>query len=472
MLGGEHLELRPVVSVTSWVLRRLAVWSRRPIDEAVLGMLERRLVLSGWPHQSYLWVNLHMARFVRRVRRGFDPRPQALKKRPQPRRRPLRIGVTGPFSGLLGFPRELFEARPATVVPYVFDLEYRGALASYLRDVTPGYFSVSHLDGREALHQQLARLAEAINACDLDMLVSVNSRATGYALLDSVTTPCIANYCTGSDLMHHEKVDLDLYWQPEADYLIRGSQLFCCTTERLCSFARVRQVRGFFDRRGVAVSDPPRWKAREPLVVFHGSLDKLAEGPEYLATVFDLLVQDRAVQFIFMGKDNGTALNAVMGAAKHAGVSSQVHYEGQFSAVRHEDGGVHDLGWSKMLSYLRRARLAPNPWPMGGASSRFEGYLAGTPSVHMGLRLGRESWRRRQPSVCDLPVILVEAGTATTIPEYRRLCERCLYEEAFADEIIAQQLNVAIDASDPVAWWHELEAVYDEWCGGESSGQE
>lgn len=294
------------------------------------------------------------------------------------------------------------------------------------------------------------------------MLVNVNAKSDGYELLDAVTTPCIAHYCSTSDLLHHEKIDVQIYWQPEADYLIRGSQLFCCTTERLAPFGSVRQVRGFYDRRGMNPSTVRPWKGREPLIVFHGSLDKL-EGREYLTTVFDLLREDKALQFLYVGKDIGTALKNVTQASRKAGVEGQVHYEGEFSPVRNEEGAIPDDGWLKMLSYLQRARLAPDPWPIGGGSSRFEGYVAGVPSVHMGLRVDRAIWRRRQPSVCEIPLLLVPSGTATTIEEYRRLCRSCLYDEEFADRIIAEQLSIADAASDPQAWWDELLTVYEEW---------
>lgn len=450
-----------VVTMTSWILRGLTVLSRRPLDEGLLAMLERRLVVSGWPHQSYGWVNVHLSRFVWRVRRQ-TVRGQAPKALHRAGHVPLRIGFTGYFSGLLGFPRDLFEACPPTVAPYIFDIELRGCRASYLKDVVAGYFSMPTVERRAGLAQQVAPMADAINASDLDMLVSVNWHSEGYALLDVVTTPCIVNHCTGSDLMHHPKIDVNLYAQPEADYLIRGPQLFCCTTERLASFGHVRQIWGFYDRRGANTSAVRLWKDREPLMVFHGSLRYL-EGRAYLTTLFDLLHEDKALQFICVGKDNGTALKGVIEAAKQAGVQGQVHYEGHFSAIRGEDGDIPEVGWSKMLSYLQRARLAPDPWPMGSGSSRFEGYLAGTPSVHMGLRVDRASWRRRQHSVCEVPLLLVPSATATTIEEYGRLCRRCLYEEEFADRLISEQLRVAKAASDPKAWWDELVKVYEEW---------
>ena len=116
-----------------------------------------------------------------------------------------------------------------------------------------------------------------------------------------------------------------------------------------------------------------------------------------------------------------------------------------------------------MLSYLRQARLAPDPWPYGGGASRFEGYLAGVPSVHMGLRVDRASWRQRQHSVVEVPLLHVPAATATSTDEYRALCRRCLYDEEFADGLISEQLRVAEAASDSGGWWGEFVELYEEW---------
>src|SRR5438552_2339388 len=83
-------------------------------------------------------------------------------------------------------------------------------------------------------------------------------------------------------------------------------------------------------------------------------------------------------------------------AAPQCGVSSRVHYEGAFESARSKSGVVADHGWSKLCSYLADARLAPDPWPIGGASARFEAYAMGVPSVHMAVRFDEASWGRPQ----------------------------------------------------------------------------
>ena len=453
------LDWELVVRLTGWSLRLLAIISRRITEEGLLAFAERRLVVSGWPHQSQGWVNLHLSRFVWRVRLQLMRRCRVPKSFQETSHALLRIGFVGHLSGLLGCPPGLFQACPSNVELYIFDVEFQGHLAP-LEDVATKYFPAKLAD-MFSEPERVASLAAAINASNLDMLVNLEWRRPAYELLDGVTTPCIANYNFGSDFVYHEKIDVQLYWQPEADYLIQGSQLFCCTDERTVPFAHIREIRGFYDRRDVDPLSVRPWTEREPVIVFHGSLNKL-EGGAYLTTVFDLLFQDEALQFIYMGKDNGAALKYVTERAKRAGVEGRVHYEGEFSFLRGEDGAIEDPGWAKMLSYLGRSRLAPDPWPMGGGSSRFEAYLAGTPTVHMGLRVDRASWRRRQHSVCELPCLLVPSGTAETIEEYLSLCRKCLYDEAFADALAAAQLNVAQLLCDPEPWWDDLLKTYQE----------
>src|SRR5688572_16614851 len=186
------LDSDSTVRATSVVLRALALVSRRPIDEGLLSMLERNLVVSGWPHQSQGWTNLHMSRFLRRVRRYPERRQLVPKTSPRRIRGSLRIGFVGRFSGLLGFPRELFDASPPNVTPCIFDIEYQGRSASYLQHATREYTSVTPAKADLA---HVRDLAEAINASDLDMLVNVNWKADAYALLDAVSTPCIADFC-------------------------------------------------------------------------------------------------------------------------------------------------------------------------------------------------------------------------------------------------------------------------------------
>ena len=143
------------------------------------------------------------------------------------------------------------------------------------------------------------------------------------------------------------------------------------------------------------MSEKPSWIERENLIVFHGSLYKLASYP-FLSLLFELLLEDKHLEFVFMGRGDDKLLSKIFQWAKEKGVDSRVHYEGHFSPVRNNEGIIDDPGWEKLKGYLLKARLAPNPWPIGGGSARFEAYLSGAPMVHMGVRFDSEIWGKSQ----------------------------------------------------------------------------
>src|SRR5207247_9553140 len=131
-------------------------------------------------------------------------------------------------------------------------------------------------------------------------------------------------------------------------------------------------------------------------------------------------------------KDWSDATARIARAARHFRVEDRVHYAGAFDATRSTTGAVVDPGWTRLKSYLADARLAPDPWPVGGASARFEAFAMGVPSVHMAVRFDEASWGRPQLSVCEVPHMLIPQAAVTTVHEYRAVAERRLYDQAFA----------------------------------------
>jgi hypothetical protein len=194
------------------------------------------------------------------------------------------------------------------------------------------------------------------------------------------------------------------------------------------------------------------------LIVTHGSLYKFA-ATSFTDCLLDVLESDSDVQWVLVGKDNGRALASIERMARARGLSSRVHYEGEFSSLRNAQGVVDDPRWPHVQDLLRRARLAPDPFPMGSGSARFEAYWLGAPSPHMGIRT-RTS---RGLASCDLPVLSVPAATAESVADYRALCLRCLHDGRFGDSIQREQQLAAVHASDPDRWWRELEAAYRTW---------
>ncbi|MDQ7779191.1 MAG: hypothetical protein RDV41_05725 [Planctomycetota bacterium] len=390
--------------------------------------------------------------------------------------------------GLLNFPKELFEGCPMDIELHVFDIQtYLGCRADWLRPATKAYEPVlcewvrsaprGDLDrttdhrltgpgmSRSSQYKaEVRRTAAMVNQANLDILLIASYEDHVYDVIDLVETPCIVHLCTGSDVLYHEKVSFQVYCQPQADFYVRGRHLFSAVTRSQFGDGLAYEGPAFYDRRGMDMTAPrPAWKERKPLIFWHGSLYKIA-SPRFLRCICRTLKADRDVQFVFMGKDDGRALSMVSEFARRTGVGSQVHYEGSV-AVGRLDAEGRPIGndTAKVLSFLTKARLWPDSWPMGGGAARFEAYASGTPSVHMGVRFDPDSWGRRQESNVELPAMMISRGTAFSADDYQALCVRCLHDEPFADALAAEQMAAARELSDPVAYWRRLLGFYKDW---------
>jgi hypothetical protein len=418
--------------------------ARRDGGDVLLARLGGLFVWSGWPHQERGWINLDASRYVQRVRRAATTRRVAAKSPPREPDGPLRVGVLASFSGLLTLAREHFESAPEEVELHALDLGFEGRHAHYLEPVASSYAT--------------EELAEA--ASELDVLFLVGRGRDVDEVLDAARTPCIASFSTGSDLVHHEKIDFHLYPQPEADYFLRDHGLFCGTSRTRFGDELVYPAFFLYDRRGLDPEARTPWSEREPLVLVHGSLFKAA-GEPFLDAVLPLL-RDGA-ELVLMGRASGDDLAVVDRVARRHGVASRVHYEGSFSGTRGAHGVRDEPGWEKLVDYLQRARLAPDPWPIGGGAARVEAYAAGVPSVHLAVRFDKASWGRRQHSLLEVEALHVEEATARTPDEYRRLCERCLVDGAFAEAVAAAQATVCARVTDASAYWLQLVRAHQDW---------
>jgi hypothetical protein len=432
--------------------------------DAMLNRFDSLVVRSGWPRHPPGWINLYASELRWRAARG----PGIRAGRPAPRSRaagaPWRVGFFGAFSGTLSFPRDLFAACPPEVELVVVDVPYRGARAGFVAPFCHEYIAAPTRDA--AGERWTDEVAAAVNGAGLDLLVNVRDRPDALDLIDRLTVPCVANYCTGSDLLHHAGVDFQYHGQPQPDFFVRDDRMYCGLTRAPFSPRPVFAITGYYDRRGLDLrARRPRWSEREPLIVCHGSLYKLTH-PAFLACLLGLLAADSALEFVMIGKDSQGALGRITGEASRRGLASRVHYEGEFSSLRDAEGHVSDSGWMRLLSLLERARLAGDPWPIGGGSSRFEAYLAGTPSAHMGVRLDPAAWGRGQAAVCDILFLNVARATAFDVAGYREIARRCLYDGEFADLVAGEQREVAVRLSDEAAWWSQLRTLYDRWARG------
>lgn len=411
------------------------------------------LFLSGWPHhEGTPWVNLNVSRFAWSVGR-LGAGPPAAARLPQARGT-LRVGLLANLGSTLTFSPPFFEQVPDGVELAAFDLGGREREAGYVDRHVERYEAFAAAD--------TAAIVAAIEATDLDLLLFDVYKADVDSILDGVTVPCVVDVCTTVNLQLHPNVSFHLYCLQQADYLVEGDRLFCATSESAFDNSVVYPGALLFDRRAIDPAARRQWREREPLLVYHGKLYKLSEA--YLETVLGLLADDPALELVAMGRSEGDELERIRGAAERRGVGARVHYEGEFRVSRNAEGEVDDPAWLRLADLLGRARLAPDPWPLGGASSRIEAYAAGAPVVHMGIRTDRPSWRRPQPAVtADHPALQIAAATAYTVEDYAALARRVIYDESFADAIAQGQAERALELTDGAVFWAQILARYRDW---------
>ncbi|HEX6163007.1 MAG TPA: hypothetical protein VFZ31_06570 [Vicinamibacterales bacterium] len=444
---------RVTIAVAGTILDLIAAMRGPQASAHVLGVFEQRFVYSGWPLYEMGWVNVHMSRVATLVRRRG--RPVAAKPGPSPGQA-IRVAMVGRFVGLLGFPRELVDACPADLV--IADISHSGRFASYLQREGRQYAAFD-LDSGAA---NAAGVAQFINHARPDLVINIGQKEEAFEIVDLIEAPCIANLCAGSDLMHHRNVDLQFHGQPEADYFVVNNRMFCGTSRSYVPSSRVQTITGYIDPRGLLSEPRAKWAEREPLIVCHGSLFKFA-APAFRAVLMQVLVRNPQVRLALMGRDSGAALASILKEAADAGVRDRVDYLGAFSAVRGEDGMLPDQGWERLLGLLRRARLAPDAFPLGGGSSRFEAYATGVPSVHLAVRFDEDAWGKPQPGTCEVPSLAAPSGTARSIADYAALCDRLLVDGKLADRLAQEQLELARRVGDAKRWWAEILDGHAHW---------
>jgi hypothetical protein len=400
------------------------------------------------------WVNLHASRFAATAEHAVWGHPQVPVRRTESiAGRPLRVGVLANFHLTLGTQRPLFEAVPrAQIELHLFDRWAGHGGASYLAPFAASYHALKE-DSPE-------RFADAINRVKLDLLLNVVPRSIAYRTFELIDTPCIAHVCTGSDLMHHPRVSYHLFTQPEFGYRVRNGEVFCDFTNRPFGGARAFDSWLVCDARGLDCGPRQPWRDREPLIVWHGSLYKLA-SPALLEVIFELLKTNPQARFQYFGRGRQAELIAA-GAAAH-GVAGRVHYGGVAGFARDQRGELQPETFADLFAALRRARLWPDSFPIGGGSARFEAYVAGVPSIHMAPTADPPRGPYQDGSLLELPWLEASQGVARSRAQYVEMAQRCLRDEAFAESLIAQQDAVAAKVLDAEAWWRHMRHCYGEW---------
>ncbi len=419
----------------------------------LLHMFGDRLVWSGWPF-SPGWVNLHASRFAAHVEHavwGVTLRPA------RPARaltgRPLKVGVLGNFHLTLGTQKPLFERVPQDAIElHLLDRWAGHSGAEYLKPYAASY--------RALKNDSPAEFADAINAVQPDVLLSLVPRSIAYRTFELIDTPCIVHICTGSDLMHHPRVAYHVFTQPEFGYGIRDGRVHCAFTNQ--PFGDVRAYASWLvcDARDLDRGPRRPWAEREPLIVWHGSLYKLYSD-RFLNVIFDLLDKHRDVRFEYFGK--GAQVKAIENRAAARGLANRVAHRGVAGFARDQRGELRPETFANLRDTLARARVWPDSFPIGGGSARFEAFTAGVPSVHMAPTADPPQGPYDDGSLLELPWLEARGGVAHSRDEFAAMTERCLLDEAFAESLVRSQDEVVAAVLDGDAWWRHMRACYDDW---------
>lgn len=446
---------------------RLAVRACRVAAQAGVapspeGAAERgaAIFLTGWPHHPGTpWVNLNVLRLQQRVERSLAAATPVPRRRPRPRSGGrMRVGVLGRLDDAFYFTRSFFEQAPDGLELFAFDYGSESPVArSFIAPVVSEYdaFALGDVDG----------LGDALERCDLDLLLLDVKKPHAHAVLDRTGTPCVVFLCSEVYLRFHPAIAFHLYCLAQADYLLQDGGLFCATACAPFGAEVIHPAHVPFESRGLDPTVRRPWAEREPSIVFHGRLYKASQP--YLDCVLGLLRDDENLEFVVMGADSDGALERIASTARRFRVEGRVHYEGSYVPFRDESGALADPAWERLFHHLRTARLAPDPWPLAGATTRLEAYAAGAPVAHMGIRTDPESWGRPQHMVtADHPALGIERGTAYTTADYAAICRSALYDEHVANALAAEQAAVASRLIDRRFFWTTLLERYEAWLAG------
>jgi hypothetical protein len=206
------------------------------------------------------------------------------------------------------------------------------------------------------------------------------------------------------------------------------------------------------------------WAEREHVLFFHGRLVKAAQ-PAFLKMLLDLLAEDRELILVLYGMDSHKALETIQAAAKRRGLEKRVDYRGHFFLIRDPAGMITDPAWHRFMRDLRHAKLAPTSFPMASGCARFETYAAGVPCVNLAIRTNNRRWTAANETLVDIPALYTPSATVMHLRNYKAAALRLLRDEKFAEEVIAEQMQVVERLGSPLFFWQQMLDAHERWLG-------
>jgi hypothetical protein len=406
------------------------------------------------------------------IARRVDSPGQMPRRAPHPREK-LRVGLAGMIAYLPFYPRKLFRDLPPDMEIHLFETVRELPPEHYLRhtDAASLHNVILHWnddlpsDGMTSQPEYAARVknvAAEINRLDLDLLLVTEPGREIFDLLDAVDVPAIADLTATSNACFHPNIDIQFYIHAIKDYVVRENRLFCQSSQRfLARPAFVVPYCLLFDTTGYEGAPVP-WPERDHVLFFHGRFVKAAQ-PAFLKMLLDLLEEDADLTLVLYGMDSHKALETIQSQARRRGIDGRVDFRGKFSLARNSEGEITDPAWHRFVRDLRHAKLAPTSFPMASGCARFETYTAGVPCVNLAIRTDNRRWTSPDETLVDIPALYTPSATVTDLGDYKRIALRLLREQALAETVIAEQLEIVQRLGSPRCFWRQILDAHHQW---------
>ncbi|MCE0523772.1 MAG: hypothetical protein LV480_12770 [Methylacidiphilales bacterium] len=406
------------------------------------------------------------------ISRSVDS-PGPVPRRSPKQREKIRVGLAGMVAYLPFYPRKLFCDLPPgmeihlieTVRELPPDHYLRHTDAASLNNIILSWNNDLPSNGIASQPGYAARVKEAaaaINRLDLDLLLVSEPAREIYDLLDAVDVPVVADLTATSNACFHPDIDIQFYIHAIKDYVVKENRLFCQSSGKFLSRPPfVVPYCLLFDTTGYEGAPVP-WRERDHVLFFHGRLVKAAQ-PAFLKILLDLLEEDPELALVLYGMDSHHALETIQSQARRRGVEKRVDFRGRFSLARNSEGEITDPAWRRFVKDLRHAKLAPTSFPMASGCARFETYTAGVPCVNLAIRTDNRRWTSPDETLVDIPALYTPSATVTRLDDYKQIALRLLREQALAETVIAEQLEIVQRLGSPRCFWRQILDAYQQW---------
>lgn len=359
----------------------------------------------------------------------------------------LKIGLIGRFSGLLGFPRELFENLPDNIDLYLYDLGFNNV---YCKDYSKlSTYRELKLPDSLFNKDEYKQLTNTIDKDDLDSCVIVNDgKSYVYLLVDLLKTANLVSINTGSFPLFNKKCILQSYVQFQCGYTVDDNKIINTVTNKKIEPFIVDKELFYYDKRDISLMDVEKDKSN--IILFTGSLFKL-KNKVFLKIISDILDEVKDSEFYFYGKNTFGGLEEIEEFFSTRKQKERIKYCGVYSVARDKDGNLQDSSWDDAVKIMRKAKVYVDAFPYTGGSTLIEAYGLGLPVVQI---IDDNNCEFRGE---DIRILRSDSGSANGTEDYKTLVVKILEDDSeVVQTIINEQNEIFNKLTNPANFWNRL----------------